>query len=51
VGEWYVGARVALGMSQILPAVGKTIESFLGTDLGGPLFNYMEAFDKALSFS
>jgi len=51
VGEWYIGARVALGMSQILPSVGKTLESFIGTDIGEPIFNRLEAWDKALSFS
>ena len=51
VNTWYIGSRVILGMSQILPAVGKTFESLTGTNLGTPLFNYIEALDKTLSFS
>lgn len=51
VGEWYIAVRVGLGMSQILPSVGKTLESFIGTDIGEPVFNRLEAWDKAFSFS
>ena len=51
VGEWYIGARVGLGMSQILPAVGKTFESLTGIDTKNSLFNRIEAWDKALTFS
>jgi len=51
VGEWYIGARVGLGMAQILPAVGKTFESLTGIDTKNSLFNRIEAWDKALTFS
>jgi len=32
VQEWYIGARVIMGMSQILPMVGKVFDSFAGLD-------------------
>jgi hypothetical protein len=51
INTWYIVARVGMGLSQILPAVGKTIESFTGIDTENSLFNKLEAWDKALSFS
>lgn len=51
VGQWYIGARVGLGLSQVLPAVGKTLESLSGLDFGSSIFNKLEAWDKALTFS
>lgn len=51
VNTWYIGARVGLGVAQILPAVGKVFESITGTDTKNSLFNKIEAWDKALSFS
>jgi hypothetical protein len=51
VGEWYIGARVGLGLAQILPTVGKAFESLIGINTEDSLFNKLEAWDKALSFS
>lgn len=51
VNTWYIGARVGLGMAQILPAVGKTLDSLVGIDTKNSIFNKLEAWDKALSFS
>ena len=51
VDVWYIGARVGLGLAQILPAVGKTFESLSGIETENSLFNKLEAWDKSLSFS
>jgi hypothetical protein len=51
VNTWYIGARVGLGLSQILPAVGKTLESLTGINTENSLFNKIEALDKTFSFS
>jgi hypothetical protein len=51
IAPWYIGARVGLGLSQILPAVGKTLESLTGIDTENSFFNNIEALDKTFSFS
>jgi hypothetical protein len=38
-------------MAQILPAVAKSLESITGINTENSIFNKIEAFDKALSFS
>jgi hypothetical protein len=51
LNTWYIGARVGMGLSQIIPAIGKTFESITGTNIGTSLFDKLEAWDKALTFS
>ena len=46
VNEYYIGARVALSLADVLPAMGKTI---LGSD--NKALSKLEAFSKATTFS
>jgi hypothetical protein len=51
VNTWYLGARVGLGLAQILPTVGKMIAGIGNSNLDNSILSDIEALDKTLSFS